>query len=133
MHRKVMRASVNNEYIKLQYNRLQFRGIVGRESILFARYKSSLQLHRDRDTPRIRKINSALPIPRNPREFISQIHVYPRIFLHPYFSLSLSFVSFPVARIAFSRETFLFLQLVATRLFIVLLGPIPRRSLPTVT
>lgn len=35
------------------------------------RDKSSLQLHRDRNILRSRKINSALPIPCNPQEFIS--------------------------------------------------------------
>lgn len=35
------------------------------------RDKSSLQLHRDRNILRSRKINSTLPIPCNPQEFIS--------------------------------------------------------------
>lgn len=63
------------------------------------RDKSSLQLHRDRNILRSRKINSALPIPCNPREFISlflrarpHIHTHLRYFSNTSASLSLSFL-----------------------------------------
>lgn len=63
------------------------------------RDKSSLQLHRDRNILRSRKINSALPIPCNPQEFISlflrahpHIHTHPRYFSNTSASLTLSFV-----------------------------------------
>lgn len=114
-----------------------WREILGRKSILLSRYKSSLQLHGDRNILRIRKINSdSADSMQSAGIYLSFLHPHTHI-PPPYFSLSIYLLRFASSSrlrgiqgssLLPSREKRFSFQLVATRLFIAL--SVPRRSLP---
>lgn len=111
-------TTLNNRYTKSTMDCCSWwREILGRKSILLSRYKSSLQLHGDRNILRIRKINSdSADSMQSAGIYLSFLHPHthiPPIFLSLYLSPSFRLL-FPFAgntRIvppSISRETFLF-------------------------
>ena len=78
------------------------------------RDKSSLQLHRDRNILRSRKINSTVPIPCNPQEFISlflpvpvRTCTSPRPLFHIILQHVIRCLSFSLSRLVFLFPAYL--------------------------